>query len=60
MAGARKRSMLTAERIGAPSVNQISVAASSQRTADKKNCLGTGKNERNKGDSLGFREVGVI
>jgi hypothetical protein len=30
------------------------------RTTAGKNIFGLGKNERNKGDSLGFREVGVI
>jgi hypothetical protein len=41
-------------------VNQAAMQMTVQRTAAGKNSLGVGKNERNKRDSSGFREVDVI
>ena len=51
MAGAKNRSMLITCRTGSPTVWKISVVSSIHTAAERKNTLGTGKNERNKRNS---------
>jgi hypothetical protein len=55
MGATSQPSRLATDRIGCPKNEKARVAKSIQAAAERKKSLGEGKNERNKGDSSGFR-----